>query len=81
MTHEDRAGDPPGRRGGAGDAGHRQAVPTPSGGPHVRPEGRPAKAFGQRRARLAMPRIAVAHAPCRKPWQAVSMSHYQRSLV
>ena len=32
MTHRDRVGDPPGRRGAAGDAGHRQGFPTPSGG-------------------------------------------------
>ena len=24
---------------------------------------------------------SVAHAPSRKPWQAVSIGHYQRSLV
>ncbi len=30
MTHRDRAGDPPGRREAAGDAGHRQGFPTPS---------------------------------------------------
>ncbi len=30
MTHRDRAGDPPGRREAAGDAGHRQGLPTPS---------------------------------------------------
>ncbi len=29
MSHRDRAGDPPGRREAAGDAGHRQGVPTP----------------------------------------------------
>ncbi len=29
MTHRDRAGDPPGRREAAGDAGHRQDFPTP----------------------------------------------------
>ncbi len=39
------------------------------------------KAFGQRRARLPMSRIAAPRAPCRKPWEAVSMGHYQRSLV
>ena len=29
MTHRDRVGDPPGRRGAAGDVGHRQGFPTP----------------------------------------------------
>ena len=38
MTHRDRAGDPPGRREAAGDAGHRQGLPTPSGGSPARPE-------------------------------------------
>ncbi len=38
MTHSDRAGDPPGRREAAGDAGHRQGFPTPSGGSPARPE-------------------------------------------
>ncbi len=37
MTHGDRAGDPPGRREAAGDAGHRQGFPTP---PAVRPRDR-----------------------------------------
>jgi hypothetical protein len=30
MTHRDRAGDPPGRREAAGDAGHRQGFPAPA---------------------------------------------------
>ena len=38
MTHRDRAGDPSGQRAGrreaAGDAGHRQGLPTP---PPIRP--------------------------------------------
>ncbi len=41
MTHRDRAGDPSGhgagRRGAAGDVGHRQGFPTP---PAVRPRDR-----------------------------------------
>ncbi len=36
MTHRDRVGEPPGRREAAGDAGHRQGFPTPSGGPPAR---------------------------------------------
>ncbi len=47
MSHRDRAGDPPGWRGAAGDAGHRQGFPTPSGGSPARPERRLAKAFGR----------------------------------
>ena len=81
MTHRDRAGDPPGRRGAAGDAGHRQGFPTPSGGSPTRPERRFPKAFGLRRTWLPMSRIATPRAPCRKPWETVSMGHYQRSLV
>ena len=42
--------------------------PVAPGGLHTRPERRLAKSFGQRRARFAMPRIATAHAPSRKPW-------------
>ncbi len=85
MTPRDRPCGPSGRREVAGDVGHRQDFPTPSDGPHGRPQRRLAKAFdqggGQRRARLAMSRIATTHAPCRKPWQAVPMGHYHRSLV
>ncbi len=89
MTHRDRVGDPPGRRGAAGDAGHREGFPTPAdtptAGSPTRPERRLPKAFGprggQRRPRLAVPRTATPRAPCRRPWEAVSMSHYQRSLV
>ncbi len=81
MTHRDRVGDPPGRRDAAGDVGHRQGFPTPSGGSPTRPERRLPKAFGRRRARLAMPPIATPRAPSRKPWEAVSRGHYRRSLV
>ena len=94
MTHRDRACDPSGHRAGqragrretAGDAGHRQGFPTPSGGSPARPERRLPKAFGrpnafERGARLAMPCIAAPRAPGRKPWETVSMGHYQRSLV
>ena len=37
MAHRDHAGDPPGRRGAAGGAGHLQGSPTP---PAVRPRDR-----------------------------------------
>ncbi len=85
MTHRDRAGDPPGRREAAGDAGHRQGLPTPppalTAGLPARPERRLPKAFGRRNAcgrgpRLAIPHIATPRAPGRKPWKAVSMSQY-----
>ncbi len=63
MTYRDRPCGPSGRREVAGDAAHRQGFPTPSDGPHGRSERRLVKAFGQRRARLAMPRIATPLAP------------------
>ncbi len=85
MTHKDRACAPSGHRAGrreaAGDAGHRRGFPTPSGGSPARPERRFPKAFGLRPASLPMSHIATPRAPGRKPWESVSMSHYQRSLV
>ncbi len=93
MTHRDRAGDAAGhwagRRETAGDAGHRQGFPTPAHSPAAgspaRPERRLPKGFrpggGLRPAWLAMSRIAAPRAPGRKPWETVSMGHYQRSLV
>jgi hypothetical protein len=76
MAHGDRVGGSSGRRKVAGDAVHppsaaaapllrrtgRQNFSTPADGPHRRPEWRLTKAFGRRRARFAMPRIATAHA-------------------
>ena len=53
-TPRDRVGGPSGRRGDAGDAGHRQAVPTPSDGPHTRPAGRLSGSVAQH--------FAMAHA-------------------
>ncbi len=41
MTHRDRAGDPPGRREAAGDAGYRQGLPTPPISPRDRGGGFP----------------------------------------
>ncbi len=94
MTHRDRTGDPSGQRAGrrdaAGPAGHRQGFPTPA---EIRPlpvrlpdRRRFPKAFGRpmalrRGAWLPMSRIATPRAPGRKPWETVSMGHYQRSLV
>ncbi len=81
MTHRDRAGNMAGRREAAGDAGHRQGLPTPSGDSPARPERRLPKAFGPRRAWLPRSRIAAPRAPRRTPGEAVSMGRYQRSLV
>ena len=45
MTLRDRVGDPPGRRDAAGDVGHRQGFPTPTGGSPTRPERRASHGF------------------------------------
>ncbi len=84
MTHRDRAGAPPGRRGAAGDVGPpslrwRQGFPTHSGGSPARPERRFSKAFGPRRPWLAVLGTATPRAPSRKPsstrlGETVSMS-------
>ncbi len=76
MVYRDRLCSPPGRRKAAVDVGHRQGFSTPSDGLHRRPKRRPAKAFGRRRARLPMCRIAAPGAPGQKSWQAVSIGHY-----
>ncbi len=84
MTPRDRAGDRPGRREAAGDAGHRQGFPTPAGGSHARPERRFPKAWPNACGRGAwhpMFHIAAPRAPSRKPWETVSMGHYQGPLV
>ena len=68
---------------------NKRGHPVAPDGPHGRLERRLAKAIGQGggqgggqcRTRLAMPRIATPRAPSRKPWQAVPMSRYHRSLV
>ena len=47
MTHRDRPRGPSGRREAAGDAAHRQGLPTPSDGSRGRPQRR-AGALGDR---------------------------------
>ncbi len=74
----------------------RQGFPTPTPiRPHAGSPARPERRFPQvlwagafgrpialrRGAWLPMSRIAAPCAPGRKPWEAVSMGHYQRSLV
>ncbi len=92
----DASGQRAGRREAAGDAGHRQGFPTPSPNRPLpvrlrdRNGGFP-MAFGRpmafrRGPWLPMSRIATPRAPGRKPQpgsmgEAVSMGHYQRSLV
>ncbi len=77
MTHRDRVGDPPGRRGAAGDAGHRQGFPTPSGGSPARPEAasqgfRTASPVA-RYAGEAPPHALLAENPNLQPWGKPSL--------
>jgi len=53
---------------------HGDRVRGPSGGREVADD-------VVHRQGFAMPRIATTHAPCRKPWQTVSMGQHQHSLV
>ena len=76
MTHRDCLQEPSGRRRAAGDAAHRQGFSTPSEGSWRQPERQISVAFGLRRARLPIRRIAAPHAPSRKPLKFVPMSHY-----
>ncbi len=81
MTHRDRAGETPGRRKAAGDAGHRQGFPTPSGGSPARPE---AISQGFRAASRMATDVPHRHATrvlAESLGETVSMGHYQRSLV
>ncbi len=75
MTHRDRADDPPGRRGAAGDVGHRQGFPTPSGGSPARPE---AASQGFRTAsRMA---CDAPHRRTMRSWQKTLGSRLYESL-
>ncbi len=81
MTHRDGFPRVSARSAGRGDAGHREPRATPSeslGKPPFRSRGRTA---GGRRKSLTMPRIARGFPPTRRIARAISMGHYQRSLV
>ncbi len=81
MTHRDGFPRRSARSAWHGDAGHRKpraTQPESLGKPSFRSCRRTA---GGRRKALTMSRIATPRAPGRTPWEAVSMSHYQRSLV
>ncbi len=90
MTHRDRAGDPPGRREAAGDAGHRRGLPTPApirplpvrlrdrNGGFPRDFGQGAESVPHGLRCLASPRHALLAENLGKP---SLMSQYQRSLV
>ncbi len=81
MTHRDGVPRFSARSARRGDAGHREARATPSeslGKPPSRSHGRTA---GGRRKALPMPHIAGGLPPTRRIAHAISMDHYQRSLV
>ncbi len=81
MTHRDGFPRLSARSAWRGDAGHRMPCETPSeslGKLPFRSRGRTA---GGRRKALTMPRIACGSPPARRIARAISMSHYQRSLV
>jgi len=81
MTHRDGLPRFSARSVGCGDAGHHKARATPSEDlgkapfrSHVRP-------LGGRRKVLTMGHIARNFPPTRGTAHAISMGHYQRSLV
>ncbi len=84
MTHRDRAGEPSGQRAGrreaAGDAGHRQGFPTPSGGfPRAFGQGADGVPHGLRC--LASPHQALLAESLGKPslWVIISAPWYENS--
>ncbi len=85
MTHRDGFPRFSARSVWRGGAGHREPHGTlPAPGPEnlekppFRSRGRTA---GVRREALTMPRIACGPPPARRIARAISMGHYQRSLV
>jgi len=81
MTHGDDVPRFSARSAWRGDAGHRKARATPAeslGKPPFRSPGRTA---GGRWKALPMSHIARGFPPTRRIAHAISMGHYQRSLV
>ncbi len=80
MTHRDGFPRFSARSAWRGDAGHRKPCGTPSESLGKPP---PVARANRRRASgsLEMPRIARGSPPARRIARAISMSHYQRSLV
>ena len=64
-----------------GDAGHREACATLPENLGKPPFGSRMRPVGGRRNGLTMPHIASAVPPTRRAAYAISMGHYQRSLV
>jgi hypothetical protein len=81
MTHRDDFPRFSARNVGCSDAGHREdraTLPESLGKP---PFGSRMRPVGVRRKALTMHRIAGGLPPTRRAAYAISMSHYQRSLV
>ena len=85
MTHRDGFPRLSARSAWRGDAGHREpraTLPENLGKPPFRSRGRTGNGrLGGRREALTMPRIARGPPPARRIAHAISMGHYQRSLV
>ncbi len=85
MTHRDGFPRLSARSAWCGDAGHRKPCGTPPESPRAQDLGKPPPvARVNRRGRrqtLTMPRIACGLPPGRRIARAISMGHYQRSLV
>ncbi len=86
MTHRDGFPRFSARSAWRGGAGHRKPRGTLSENPSLEawvktPFRSPGRTAGVRREALTMPRIAFAPPPTRRIAQAISMGHYQRSLV
>ncbi len=85
MTHRDGFPRLSARSAWRGGAGHREPHGTLSENPRLEAWGKPPPvAWANRRGRreaLPMPHIACGPPPARRIAQAISMGHYQRSLV
>jgi len=80
MTHRDGFPRLSARSAWRGDAGHREPRATPSESLVKPPPVARANRRGRRQA-LTMPRIARGLPPTRRIARAISMGHYQRSLI
>jgi hypothetical protein len=86
MTHRDGFPRFSARSAWRGDAGHREPRATLPESPGPQDSGKPpfrscGRTAGGRREALTMPRIACGSPPARRIAHAISMGHYQRSLV
>ena len=81
MTHRDGLPGFSARSVGCGGAGHHKARATPSEHPGKPLFRSPARPLGGRRKVLKMDHVVCNFPPTRGTAQAISMGHYQRSLV